>query len=66
MRFEALKNFADMELRSSYEKGQRYTIREGNTLLADKVEVWVTEGKVKKLRVDGTPEAQVAGKGEVK
>lgn len=64
-RFEAIENFVDPDLRSEYVAGQQYTVRAGNALLADKVEAWVAEGRVKKLPDLMTP-ARVTGKGEVK
>lgn len=43
--FKALQNFFSIDTRSSYVKGQRYTIRSAH--LERLVEVWKKEGKVK-------------------
>lgn len=60
-RFQVLKDFEDGT--SQYCRGLKYTIRKGNTVLADKAKAWVKEGKIKFVDAIG---AAAKGKGEVK
>jgi hypothetical protein len=67
MQFTPLKDFHDADLRSDYCVGCNYTVRPGNAALAEKVEAWVTDGKVRIGNADNSKagEARITGAGKV-
>lgn len=66
IQFTPLKDFTSEELRSVYCAGLSYTIRPGNKKLAELVQVWLKEGKVRLGPPDVPMEsAKVSGEGTV-
>lgn len=72
MKFTALADFGDEDLRSIYAKGCSYTVRPGNDLLAGKVAGWAAQGLVS-IEGETTPsaaqsatKARIRGAGSVK
>lgn len=57
--FTPIDDFSSDEFQSLYLKGMTYTIRPGNTRLAEAVERWLAEGKVR-LGTPETPRADAA------
>jgi hypothetical protein len=47
--FQALQDFYSGVLASGYAKGNIYSMREGNAILASQISIWITDGKVKIL-----------------
>lgn len=62
-RFVILVDFKDDDLQSAYLKGLTYRVREGNDLLAKKLDIWISEGRARLIQQEA---AAVSGQGESK
>lgn len=62
MRFEAQTDFFSEATMSQYLKGQRYTVRPQDDVLAVQVKQWLREGKVMVLETEA-PAAKLTGEG---
>lgn len=60
MKFTALKDFWDEELKSQYCEGLSYTVRPKDDLLRSKIQGWLDEGKIV---LGDASTAQVTGEG---